>query len=259
MAVSTRGLASAEPRFRARALQRRRRPWLRILWTIVALAVVGALVWLVFWSPVLAARTVEVSGVTGADRTAVADLVDVDGTTPLARVDLEAVEQRVRTRRNIAEVSVERGWPSTLHVRAVPREPALVLKNPEGQLEVVDATGVAYGSVRTAPAGVPVVTADSTKGTTKPALEAALSVIHTLPSDLADQVSSIRVSTANLVSFTLGDVEVVWGGADEADRKLAILRALLATEPTSIDVSAPDTPVTRGGPSPSPSESESED
>ena len=53
------------------------------------------------------------------------------------------------------------------------------------------------------------------------------------------------MSTANLVSFTLGGVDVVWGGADAADRKLRILEALLPTDPAVIDVSAPDTPVTR--------------
>lgn len=252
--VSSRGLASADPRFRERALQRRRRPWRRFLWAVVALAVVAALVWLAFWSPVLAVRKVEVTGVSGADRTAVAGLVGVDEGTPLARVDLGGVEERVRSRRSIAEVSVQRGWPSTLRVRVVQRQPALVLKNPDGQLEVVDATGVSYGIVTAPPAGVPVVTAASTKGTTKAALEAALSVIQTLPVDLAKQVSAIQVSTANLVSFTLGKVKVVWGGADAADRKLEILRALLPTEPDVIDVSAPATPVTRGGPSPSPSD-----
>lgn len=253
MGLSRRGRTQGHPRFQERALQRRRRPWLRALWTLVALAFVGGLVWLTFWSPVLAVRSVEVTGVTGADRAAVTGLVRIPTGTPLARVDLEAVEERVRSRRTIAEVSVERGWPSTLRVRAVPRQPALVLKNPQGQLEVVDATGLSYATVTTPPPGVPVVTAASSKGTTKEALEAALSMVHTLPPNLADQVGSITLSTANLVSFTLGDVKVVWGGADEADRKLAIVTALLPTEPEVIDVSAPDTPVTRGGPSPSPS------
>lgn len=253
MGVSSRGLASADPRFRERALQQRRRPWRRILWLLVTLATVAALLWLAFWSPVLAVRSIEVTGVDGADRTAVSQLVGVSKGTPLARVDLNAVEERVRTRRTIAEVSVERGWPGTLKVRTVSRQPALVLKNPEGQLEVVDSTGVSYETVKAAPAGVPIVTAASSKGTTKEALEAALSVIHTLPTDLAKRVTAIQVSTANLVSFTLDGVKVVWGGADEADRKLEILRALLATDPDVVDVSAPDTPVTRGGPSPSPS------
>ena len=245
VSVSNRRFAAADPRFRERALERRRRPWRRALWLAASLAVVAGLVWLVFWSPVLAVRSVEVSGVTGADRTAVAGLVGVDRGTPLARVDLDAVEQRVRTRKTIAEVSVERGWPSTLRVRTVSRQPALVLKNPQGQLEVVDSTGISYDVVTVPPEGIPVVTAASTEGTTTEALEAALSVVRTLPPALATQVSAIRVSTANLVSFTLGGVEVVWGGADAAERKLRILQALLPTTPKVIDVSAPETPVTR--------------
>ena len=245
----------ADPRFRERALQRRRRPWLRVLWALVAVAVVAGLAWVVLFSPVLAVRSVEVTGVSGADRAAVTDLVRVPSGTPLARVDVEAVEQRVRTRRTVAEVSVERGWPSTLRVRTVSRAPALVLRNPQGQLEVVDATGISYETVRTPPPGVPLVRAASSKGTTKEALEAALSMVQVLPPDLGRQVSAIEVSTANLVSFTLGGTEVVWGGADDAPRKLAILRALLPTKPEVIDVSAPDTPVTRGGPSPSASPS----
>lgn len=243
--VSDRRFAAADPRFQERALERRRRPWRRVLWIVGGLLVVAAMVWLTFWSPVLAVRSVEVSGVTGADRTAVVGLVGVEEGTPLARVDLDAVEQRVRTRRILAEVSVERGWPSTLVVRTVPRQPALVLRNPQGQLEVVDSTGVSYDTVKAAPPGIPVVTAASTQGTTQEALEAALSVVSTLPPTLAARVSAIRVSTANLVSFTLGGVDVVWGGADEAERKVQIIQALLPTSPAVIDVSAPDTPVTR--------------
>ncbi|MEO6019216.1 MAG: FtsQ-type POTRA domain-containing protein [Knoellia sp.] len=253
MGVSSRDLASADSRFRERALQRRRQPWRRALWILGSLVVVAGLVWVAYWSPVLAVRQVQVVGVSGAEKAAVAALVNVDKGTPLARVDLGAVEERVRSRPTIAEVSAERGWPGTLRVRTVARQPALVLKNPQGQLEVVDSTGVSYQTVKTAPAGVPLVTAASSKGTTKEALEAALSVIDTLPVDLAKRVTAIQVSTANLVSFTLDDVQVVWGGADEVDRKLEILTALLTTHPDVIDVSAPDTPVTRGGPSPSPS------
>ena len=55
----------------------------------------------------------------------------------------------------------------------------------------------------------------------------------------------MRVSSANLVTFTLGKRTVVWGGGEESVRKVAILEALLPTKAKVIDVSAPDTPVTR--------------
>jgi cell division protein FtsQ len=37
----------------------------------------------------------------------------------------------------------------------------------------------------------------------------------------------------------------VWGGIDAPERKLTIMEALLKGAPRVIDVSAPDTPVTR--------------
>jgi cell division protein FtsQ len=109
----------------------------------------------------------------------------------------------------------------------------------------VDATGVAFGVVSSAPEGVPVVTATGSKGTTPEALRTSLAVLEALPADLADEVSTVKVSSADLATFTLGKRTVVWGGAEDAERKVAIIRALLTTKAKVIDVSAPDTPVTR--------------
>ena len=58
-------------------------------------------------------------------------------------------------------------------------------------------------------------------------------------------MSAVTVTSANLVRFTLGTRTVVWGGGDDAARKVAILMALLKTKASVIDVSAPETPVTR--------------
>ena len=58
-------------------------------------------------------------------------------------------------------------------------------------------------------------------------------------------MSGIKVSSANLITFTLGSRTVVWGGGEDSARKVAILTALLRTKAKVIDVSAPDTPVTR--------------
>ncbi len=240
-----RGLSSSATRFRDRALARRRRPWRRVVTAIAAMAVTAGLVWVIGWSSLLAVRDVEVDGVSGAEAEAVAALVEVPEGTPLARVDTAAVADRVRGRVTVAEVSVRRSWPGTLTVDVVGRTPAIIVKNPEGQLEVVDSTGVAFGVVKKAPAGIPVVTATASGGTTREALLAALTLLEELPPDLADQVAAVRVSSANLITFTLGRRTVVWGGGEESVRKVAILRALLATKAKTIDVSAPDTPVTR--------------
>lgn len=239
------GVASSASRFRERALSNRRRPWRRALLVALAAAVVAALVWVVGWSTWLGLDRVEVTGVTGAEARAVAELVDVPVGTPLARVDTQAVGARVRERVTVAEVSVHRSWPGTLSVEVVPRAAALVVRNPQGRLEVVDAEGVTFGTVRTVPKGVPVVTATGSEGTTREALQASLALLEALPDGLAADVSGIKVSSANLITFTLGSRTVVWGGGEDSVRKVAILTALLATKAKVIDVSAPDTPVTR--------------
>jgi cell division protein FtsQ len=239
------GVASSANRFRERALSNRRRPWRRALLVAVAVATLAALGWVVGWSSWLGVDDVEVVGVTGPEADAVARLVAVPLGTPLARVDTEAVGARVRERVTVAEVSVRRSWPGTLTVEVVPRSAALVVRNPQGRLEVVDSEGVTFGTVRAVPKGVPVVTATGAEGTTREALQSSLALLEALPADLGRKVSGIKVSSANLVTFTLGSRTVVWGSGEDSARKVAILTALLDTKAKVIDVSAPDTPVTR--------------
>jgi cell division protein FtsQ len=243
--VDDHGVTSSANRFRERALSNRRRPWRRALLVVLAAATLGLLAWVVGWSSWLGLDDVEVTGVTGPEAAAVVKLVDVPLGTPLARVDTDAVGARVRERVTIAEVSVRRSWPGTLTVEVVPRSAALVVRNPQGRLEVVDAEGVSFGTVRAVPKGVPVVTATGAEGTTREALLSSLALLEALPADLAGKVSGIKVSSANLITFTLGERTVVWGGGEDSARKVAILTALLRTKAKVIDVSAPDTPVTR--------------
>ncbi|GGL22027.1 FtsQ-type POTRA domain-containing protein [Phycicoccus endophyticus] len=242
---SPRGLDSSASRFRERALARRRRPWRRALATVLVLAVLAGAGWVLGWTQVLGLRDVEVVGVGGREARRVEQLVDVAPGTPLVRVDTSAVEAAVRQRVTVAEVSVHRSWPGTLVVDVVPRVAAIVVKNPAGRLQVVDATGVAFGTVKKAPKGVPVVTATGSRSMRPEALQAALALLRDLPEDLAGEVSALRVSSADLVTFTLRGHTVIWGGEAEPERKTRVLRALLTTKAKVIDVSAPDTPVTR--------------
>ena len=46
-------------------------------------------------------------------------------------------------------------------------------------------------------------------------------------------MSGIKVSSANLITFTLGERTVVWGGGEDSARKVAILTALLRTKARS--------------------------
>ena len=239
------GLASSATRFRDRALENRRRPWRRALTAVLAAAVVAGAGWVTGWTDLLGVHAVVVTGVAGEEADEVRALVDVPPGTPLVRVDTAAVEESVRGKVTVAEVSVRRSWPRTLEVDVVPRSAAVVVKDPQGRLRVVDATGVAFGTVRTAPKGVPLVTAAGAAGTSPEAMKTALAFLEALPDDLEAKVTAVTVSSANLVTFRMGGRTVIWGGETEGDLKVRVLRALLTTKAKVIDVSAPNTPVTR--------------
>ena len=239
------GLASSAARFHRRAEDVRRRPVRFLAYAVGAVLVLGLLLWVVAFSPLLAVRTVEVVGVPGPEVAPIRALARVPLGQPLARVDQDLVAARVAERATVADVSIERSWPSTLVIHASPRVPFLVVKNPQGQLKVVDAEGVAYAQVTTAPRGVPTVNAASESALSRDALAAAVSVVKVLPAGMQHRVGNVTVSSANLVTLTLGRTTVIWGGVGEPERKLAIMTALLRSSPKVIDVSAPDTPVTR--------------
>ena len=223
----------------------RRRPLRLGAYVAGLLVVVGFLVWVVAFSPVLAVRQVDVVGVPESEVGPIRTLAAVHLGQPLARVDQDLVAARVAERATVADVSIERSWPSTLVIHASPRVPFLVVKNPQGQLQVVDVDGVAYAQVSAPPKGVPVVSAATAQGLSRDALRAAVSVVRVLPAQLQRRVSAVTVSGADLVTMKVGRTTVTWGGVDQPEKKLAILTALLKAAPTAIDVSAPDTPVTR--------------
>ncbi len=243
--VGRTGLASSRARFQRRAHQVRQRPLRLVGYVAATVAVAAVLGWVVGFSPVLAVRHVEVVGVPATEAAAIKAMARVPLGEPLARVDGDAVAARVAERATVADVSIERSWPGTLVIHASPRQPFLVLKNPQGQLQVVDETGVAYAQVSSPPRGVPTVNAATEAALSRDALSAAVSVLKVLPATVQKRVTNVTVSSANQVSLRIGRTAVVWGGSEESERKVAIMTALLKGSPTLIDVSAPSTPVTR--------------
>jgi cell division protein FtsQ len=232
-------------RFERRAAAVRRRP--RALVAVAAgVAVVLALtVWLVGFSSVLAVRTVTVTGLADpGEQQAVVTAAQLPVGVPLARVDTGGAVERVAQIPTIASVSVSRSWPSTVVVSVQRKVAVLAVKNPQGQLQVVDASGVPFETVATLPPGVAQVNA-ATDAPDPEGIKAAISVLQLLPAEQRAQVSGVTVTSADLVTFQLGSVNVVWGGVADGPKKLAVLQALLATKPGVVDVSAPDTPITR--------------
>ena len=239
------GSASSRARFAARAAQVRRRPWLLAAWLAGVLVLLAGGVWLVEFSPVLVARSVLVGGVPQGSLADITRRAAVPMGTPLARLDTAAIARRVIATGTLANVTVSRSWPSTVVISASPRVPVLAVKNPQGEVQVVDAQGIAFATVSSPPKGVPVINTVEIPPS-KDSLRAAIAVLEALSSVQRSSVTGVTVSGANMVTLKLGAVTVVWGGASEPELKVKVMTTLLTQKGVGmIDVSAPRTPVTR--------------
>jgi cell division protein FtsQ len=164
---------------------------------------------------------------------------------PLVRVNTAAVARRVVATPELAEVTVSRSWPNTITISVTPRVPVLAVKDPQGQVQVVDSQGVAYAKVTEPPRGVPLINTVESPSSLE-SLRAAMAVLGALSPAQRDQVSNVTVLGPNMVTLKLGAVTVVWGGASEPQLKVKVMTALLRQQGVgTIDVSAPRTPVMR--------------
>jgi len=234
-------------RFASRARSRRLLS-LRPLLALVATAVlVGAAVWALFFSDLLAVRHVAVSGTSRVSVAQVRARVAVAAGTPLAIVDTGAAAARVGRLAPVASVDVSRHWPHTLRVAVRERKPAVAVASGSGYA-LVDRAGVAFDDVAHVPSGLPVLRTDAVSRARHATLRAAVRVVGGLPQDLRTKVRQVSVQTTDDVRLRLArGAEVVWGDAGHGAAKARVLRALLHHAPhaSQYDVSAPEAPAVR--------------
>jgi len=232
---------------RARGRRRSGPPsWWR--WAAAGLVVVAVAVavWLVLFSSVLAVRTVEVVGDEQVTDEQVLAAADVPNGTPLARLDVAGIEQRVGALDAVAEVDVTRVWPDAVRIEVVERRPFAVIRTGTG-FGVLGSDGVVFRTVRGPQPQLPLLDQQVGDAATEPAADAALQVALALSPDLARRVASVAARSPDRVELTLRNGStVMWGTAEASAHKAQVLLLLLPVRAAHYDVSAPDAPVTRG-------------
>lgn len=220
--------------------------WRRARWYLIGggvLLVVGALVWLVWFSSVLVARDVSVEGTSLLTADEVTAAAQVPFGTPLIRLDTTAIRQRVESLPAADTVKVSTSWPRTVRIVVTERVP--VYQRVDGStFSWIDKTGVSFHQESKARADlVPVTT-----GSTDARLLADVSTVVGSWSDaLAKQVKSVSAATPDTIELRLGSgAKVVWGSADRSPLKSQVVDALLKVKASVYDVSAPENPTTKG-------------
>ena len=237
--ANTDAVPSSARRFMARARQRRLRAAVPWAVTAGALAVAGALTWVVYGTAVLGVRDVKVVGAQLIDPVQVEQAADVPAGRPLARVDLAGVRARVQAIPAVDRVTVKRGWPSTLVIEVVERTAVAAVPTAPGKMTLIDASGTPYREVSRQPDGLPLVRT-ARPGPADLNTRSALKVLGALSPELRERLIAISVAAPAQIHLELSkDLTVVWGDDTENETKSQVATALLKKASKEIDVSAP--------------------
>ncbi|ODV07514.1 MAG: hypothetical protein ABT15_08490, partial [Pseudonocardia sp. SCN 73-27] len=232
---------------------RRRRIALLVVVLVLLGGLAGGVAFLLYGSGLADVETVTVDGALAVPRDQVLAAAAVPTGGPLAGVDTSGAEQRVAALPGIASVTVGRDWPHTVVITVVERVAVALADTPKG-LMLVDRTGVPYEQAPEVPPVLPHLNVSIT-GTIAPGdvqTTAGLGVLAALPDAVRSQVLTITViapaATGGLPTVELAlsdDRRVVWGSAENSQRKAAVLTALLTEKGSVFDVASPDLPTIR--------------
>jgi len=233
----------------AMARTRRRR---RLLWVAGGVVALVALVWVLFWSPVLAldADRVTITGTADTvDLQRVEQIVDAEVGTPLPRLGTVALRDRIKDVRGVRDVVIRREWPRGLRVAITARAAVVAVPDGSDGYVLLDADAVRVGRASSAPKDLPVVDVPLDDASAQ-VLESVLVVVNGLPHRLREDVEGIAAKTQDDIVFTLRDGATVrWGGSQDTALKATVLQTLRADPDAGssklFDVSAPTAPITK--------------
>lgn len=214
-----------------------------LMWTAVLAVVVVGLGLLLYFTPIMSARSIVVTGVGSVTQDEVVGAAGVAPGTPLLQVNTDAVAERVAGIRRIASARIQRQYPSTLRITVVERVPVVVKDYPDG-VHLFDRDGVDFAT-GPPPPGIPYLDTQN-PGPDDPATTAALQVMTSLRPEVAGQVGRVSAPSVAAITLTLVDGRtVVWGTTDRTEEKALKLAALLTQPGRIYDVSSPDLPTVK--------------
>jgi cell division protein FtsQ len=227
------------------ARRRSRDRWRRLSVTVtVTLAVLALIGYVIVWHTSLFAVTaVRVVGAHAVSAQQIVAAAAVRPGTALAAVDTGAAAARVDSLVRIASTQVTLSWPHTVVVTVTERTAAALIPQ-AGGYQLVDGSGVIFGTVPAAVAGLPVIRVSASADVRRQVVPGALAALGALPATLEHQVVGISASSDYDITLTLsGGSTVNWGGGDQAAEKARDLAAMVRLGKAGhFDVSAPNAP-----------------
>jgi cell division protein FtsQ len=232
-----------EARRFTRSSRRRRVAWLSALGVVVVL---GGVLAIAIFSPLLALRTISVDGTKKVSASDIRSAVSGQLGTPLALLDQGKIRKDLERFTLIRSYVTQVVPPNTLVIRIVERQPIAVVASGSG-FDQVDAAGVVLATT-TNRGSFPVIDVGNLSPTSG-AFRSAVQVLLALPKSLSGRVRMVSATTADDLRITLAGSNrvVVWGSASGSGQKVVSLSLMLKQASCSgqaiIDVSAPSAPI----------------
>lgn len=218
--------------------------WGRLVGIVGPILLIG-LVAATFFTPLLAIEKIEVSGTQRLDQAKVEKSLKSLIGRPLPTVTESEVGELLSDFGLVDTFALQAQPPHVITVKIRERQPILIVPL-AGKNYLYDAAGVKI--------------AESTKSDVFPYLkspgtpladerfEVAVEVLLSLPISNYEDIFSIQVSKALTTTMVLrdSDIQVIWGGTDQALLKAEVLDSLIKTgqkDGVTIDVSSPNSPV----------------
>ncbi|MDY6051418.1 MAG: cell division protein FtsQ/DivIB [Rothia sp. (in: high G+C Gram-positive bacteria)] len=225
--------------------------WKKWVYGFGALVLAAAVfVGLVFFSPLLATRTITVQGASLLDEEAVQQQLGQLEGVPMTRISESEVASLIGHEQVLYGVSLQAHPPHELVVQLHERVPVAVVQN-EGSFVLVDDEGVQLGTAASVEdAGVPLV-AGGLDILGSAAFNTVTGVLAALPGSILSQVSEAKADSASTITLEMVDgTRVVWGTPEESDLKAKVLVQLMDSVGSeqaveTYDVSSPLVPTVK--------------
>ena len=208
----------------------------RVAVACAALVAVVALIWLLFFSPVLRLEPNNISA-SGANEWVsneqIMAIAKRQAGKSLLLVSDGAVEQQLSQIPGDSSATAEKKFPNGLHVSVTAQRPAAMLKEPSGStLTAVDSKArklnAVNGSAQSVQ-GIPVIEVDNVgKALSRRAVQSALVILDALPESMRNAIVKVQANTQDSITTQLDNgISIVWGDDSDLKLKMAIVDKIM--------------------------------
>lgn len=230
-------------RFVRRQWLRRWRVWRWVVALVLLVGLIGGGIWLLWFSPQLTVKHVQVRGAETLSDQQVERVAKVPVGERMVSVDVGPMDARLKAVAVIRDVEVAKIWPDTIRITVVERTPVAVV-SVGGELRAMDDQGVLFRKYAQAPRKLPRIQTTTDVGSD--VLREAARVLAALPPEVAAKVAYCSVESIDQIRLELRDGrEVLWGSAEHSADKGRVLAPLLERRASFYDVSVPGLPTYR--------------